>query len=101
MPFFIRPIAKGISNKVMSGFVQPNVDKHLTLIEKSLQGKEWFVGERLTGADIQMIFPIEAAAARNTFANKYPAMQAYMAKVHARPAYKKALEKGGPYKLMK
>ena len=100
MPFFVRPIARGISDKVMKGFIQPNVINHLGFIEKSLKGKQWFVDDRLSGADIQMIFPIEAAAARANFADKYPSILSYMERVHARPAYQRALEKGGPYQLM-
>lgn len=74
MLFFICFIVKGISNKVMSGFVQLNVDKYLILIEKSLQGKEWFVGEWLMGVDIQMIFFIEVVVVCNMFVNKYLVM---------------------------
>lgn len=100
MPFFVKPIAKGISAKVMGAFIRPNLERHLSFIEKSLQGKQWFVGDRISGADIQMIFPIEAAAARGGLDAKYPATQAYMDRVHSRSAYQRALEKGGPYQLM-
>lgn len=99
-PVFIRPIAKAIKKQVMKAFVQPNIDRNLSFINAHLQDKQWFVADRFSGSDAQMIFPIEAASVRDKLESKYPAILAYMEKVHSRPAYKRALERGGPYQLM-
>lgn len=100
MPFFVKPVAKGISNKVIQSYVQPNIDTHLEFINNHLKDKNWFVGESLSGADIQMIFPLEAASARANVKTQYPEIQRYLNQVHDRPAYKRGLETGGPYQLM-
>lgn len=100
MPFFARPIAKSITGKVMGSFIQPNINNHLAFVNAHLKGKTWFVDEKLTGADFQMIFPLEAAAARDKLPERYPEIQRYLEHVHNRPAYQKALTVGGPYKLM-
>lgn len=104
MPFFIKPIVKKIAQAVEQSFIHPNLDTHFQFIEKHLQAKTWFVGERLSGADIQMSFPLEAAVGRvNTtsmskpFAEQYPNINAYVKRVHAHPAYQKALAAGTKY----
>lgn len=99
-PIIVRPIAKAISRQVMKTFVQPNIDRHLTYIDNHLAKSEWFVGDSLTGADAQMIFPIEAAAARDQLPQRYPHVYAYMERIHQRPAYQRALQRGGSYNLM-
>lgn len=96
MPFFVKPIAKGIANKVMSGYVAPNIKNNMAFIEKHLQENKWFAGNELSGADIQMSFPLEATMTRSK-SSDYPAIQKYVDKIHSRDAYKKALENGGPY----
>ena len=98
LPFFVKPIAKGISGKVNRTFIMPNIERNLAFIESSLEGKEWFVDDRLSGADFQMSFPLEAAAARANF-DAHPNIKAYIKRFQARDAYKRALEKGGPYNL--
>lgn len=97
MPFFVRPIAKAIADKVMAQFVQPNISTHFDYLERYLDGREWFVGDTLTGADIQMSFPLEASVARGVAGEKYPNINAFVQRVQERPAYQKALEAGGPY----
>ncbi len=96
MPFFIKPIAKGIANKVLSGYVLPNVKNNMNFVEKHLSKNDWFAGEKMTGADIQMSFPLEASMAKSTM-DDYPHTKAFIEKIQAREAYKKALETGGPY----
>jgi glutathione S-transferase len=100
MPFFVKPIAKGIVAKVRNGYLDPNVTRNLAFMESSLEGRNWFVGDTLTAADIQMSFAVEAAEVRTDLATHYPNLKGYLERMRARPAYKKALEKGGPYKLM-
>lgn len=99
MPFFVKPIAKMIANKTMQGFVTPNVKTHLTYLENELETTGWFAGEEMTGADIMMSFPVEAAAVRTNLKEKYPRLTAYLEKIHGLPCYQRALEKGLPYKL--
>jgi glutathione S-transferase len=96
MPFFIKPIAKGIANKVLKDYVKPNVINNMKFIEKHLATNEWFAGEIMTGADIQMSFPLEAALTRID-SSYYPKIKKYVDKIHALDTYKKALEIGGPY----
>jgi len=100
MPFFVKPIAKGIADKVLGGFVQPNIDAQLKFLEAELTARPWFAGAEMTAADVQMSFPLEAAAARGGSLDGYPKIKAFLERIHARPAYRKALERGGPYDLM-
>jgi len=96
MPFFIRPIAKGIANKVLGDYVLPNVTNNMKFIEMHLGQNEWFAGNKMTGADIQMSFPLEAALTRMD-SKDVPNIKAYVDKIHALDGYKKAIEVGGPY----
>ena len=96
MPFFIKPIAKGIANKVLNGYVMPNVKNNMDYIEKHLSENEWFAGAKMTGADIQMSFPLEASMARTDTSN-YSNIKTYVDKIHALDTYRKALDVGGPY----
>ena len=104
MPFFAKPIARGIADKVMKRFVQPNIDRQLAFMESELQGRPWFAGADFSAADIMMSFPLEAAALRTGggggLDKRYPKLTDFLARIHARPAYLRALERGGPYALM-
>ena len=97
MPFFVKPIARAISAKVQSDFVDPNLTRQLDFMEAELNQTEWFAGPEFSAADIQMSFPLEAAAQRAGLNASRPKLMAFLKKIHARPAYKKALERGGPY----
>jgi glutathione S-transferase len=97
MPFFAKPIAKGISNKVLAAMVEPNLKRQLDFMEAELAQSEWFAGDEFSAADIQMSFPVEAAAQRAGLDASRPKLMAFLKRIHARPAYKKALERGGPY----
>ncbi len=99
MPFFVKPIAKAISSQVKSSFILPQITTHLNFMEAELGKSAWFAGEEFSGADIQMSFPIEAAAARGGLDASRPRLMDYLARIHARPAYQRALAKGGPYTL--
>ena len=100
-PFFVRPIARAIANRARSTFVQPNIDRNLDFMEAELAKNEWFAGHEFTAADVQMSFPIEAAAARGGLDSTRPKLMAFLERIHARPAYKRALEKGGRYALLR
>lgn len=97
MPFFVKPIARGISNKVQTMMVSPNLKRQLDFMEAELGKSEWFAGGEFSAADIQMSFPVEAAAQRAGLDATRPKLMAFLKRIHARPAYAKALERGGPY----
>jgi glutathione S-transferase len=100
MPFFIRPIVRGLSDKVLSSFVEPQLKTHFDFMEGELGKSAWFAGHDFTAADIQMSFVIEAGEARGALGAKRPKLQDWLNRIHARPAYRRALEVGGPYELM-
>ncbi len=100
MPFFIRPIAKLISEKVKRRFVEPQIKRHLDFLEQTLQQQAWFAGEQFTAADIQLSFPIEAAHARGSLDDNYPKLKSFIDRIHQRPAYQRAVEKGGAFTLL-
>jgi glutathione S-transferase len=99
-PFFIKPIIKMISDKALKTFVEPQIDLHMKYVDGELGKSEWFAGSEITAADIQMSFPLEAAATRGGIADSCPHIMAFVTKIHARPAYQRALERGGPYRLL-
>ena len=100
MPFFAKPIARAISAKVKASFIAPNIKRHLDFMEGSLKEGPWFTGKAFSAADIQMSFPVEAAAARGGLDKSRPRLVDFLKRIHARPAYQLALERGGPYELM-
>ena len=101
MPFFIKPVARGIAAKVKAGFIDPNIRAQLDYMEAELGKATWFAGNDFTAADIQMSFPVEAAQARGGLDRTRPKLMAFLERVHAMPAYKRAIEKGGPFELMR
>jgi glutathione S-transferase len=101
MPFFAKPIARAIARKGKSTFVQPNIDRILDYMEGELGRHAWFAGAAFSAADIQMSFPLEAASARGGLDEKRPKLWAFLKNIHARPAYLRALEKGGKYELLR
>ena len=100
MPFVMRPVAGLISTGVQRKWLDPQIDLHLNYIESELGKSPWFAGDAMTGADIQMSFPLEAAASRGGLDQRYPKMTGFLRRIHALPAYQRALEKGGPYRLL-
>jgi glutathione S-transferase len=100
MPFFIRPIARAIAGRAKSGFIAPQITLHLDFMEEELSKRPWFAGSDFTAADIQMSFPLEAAAARGGLDATRPKLTAFLERIHARPAYQRALQQGGPYELL-
>ena len=100
MPFFARPIARAISAKVKESFIGPNLKAQLAYMEAELGNAPWFAGDKFTAADIQMSFVIEAAAARGGLGRHHRNLSDWLGRIHARPAYKRALERGGEYSLL-
>jgi glutathione S-transferase len=101
MPFFVRPVARAIAKQVKNVMVLPNLQRNLDFMESELAKSEWFAGNAFSAADIQMSFPLEAAAARGGLDERRPKLWAFLQRIHARPAYQRALEKGGKYELLR
>ncbi|NLU12805.1 MAG: glutathione S-transferase [Gammaproteobacteria bacterium] len=97
MPFFVKPVAKGIADKTAKQFINPQLHNHLDFIEAHLGKNQWFLGDELSVADFQMSFPLEAALARGIVGRNRPNIANYVKRYQARPAYQRALEKGGEY----
>lgn len=96
VPFFVKPIVKRIADKTLTTFVDPQLRTHFDYLEGELGKHEWFVGPEFTAADIQMSFGLEAAGSRGGLGDR-PKLTAFVKRIHERPAYKRALERGGPY----
>ena len=101
MPYFVRPIARAIKNQVKNSFIQPRINQHLDYLEAELGKAAWFAGDRFSAADIQMSFPLEAATVRGGLNMRRPNLMTFLDRIHSRPAYKKAIERGGEYQLLK
>lgn len=99
LPFFVRPVAKGIAGKIDETFTDPEIARHVALIEGELKDRTWLVSDELTAADIQMSFPLEALLVREGAGSSLPRIHALVERMQARPAYQRALERGGPYDL--
>jgi glutathione S-transferase len=100
-PALMRPFVSAISSKALATMVTPQLKTHMAYWEGELSKSEWFAGHDFSAADIQMSFPLEAAAARGGLEQGHPKAMAWLAKIHARPAYQAALDKGGPYTVGK
>jgi glutathione S-transferase len=98
-PFFVRPIVRAIAAKAKASYIEPQIHRHLDYLEGELGKSTWFAGEEFSAADIQMSFPIEGAAARGGLDARRPKLMAFLERIHARPAYRRALERGGEFKL--
>jgi glutathione S-transferase len=99
MPFFAKPIGKGIARKVQRDFVDPQLALHLDYLESQLRNSDWFGGGTFSVADIQLSFPLEAFAARGGLDDRHPRLCAFLQRIHSRPAYQRALQRGGEYLL--
>jgi glutathione S-transferase len=98
VPALIRPVVRAVARRVQQTFIDPQLKTHIDFWESELGKSSWFAGEELTGADIQMSFPLEAAAARAGIALG-PRVSAFLERIRARPAYRRALEAGGEFRL--
>ena len=97
MPFFVKPIARAIASRIESMMVTPNLKRQFDFMEDELTQHKWFAGREFSAADIQMSFPLEAATQRAGLGASRPKLVAFLKRIHARPAYKRALARGGPY----
>jgi glutathione S-transferase len=90
----------GEAGAPLSPRIESELSNHIGFVDQSLKGKEWLIGNDITGADIQMSFVGEAASAR-TNRSHYPHLETWVKKFQARPAYQRALVRGGPYAYAK
>jgi glutathione S-transferase len=101
LPRILRPVGRAIGKGFQEGRLIPQTTIHLNFLEQELAHSAWFAGDTITAADIQMIFPIDAARARGGLDESRPNLWNWLKRCEARPAYQRALERGGPYQLMK
>lgn len=87
----------GILGKPVRPRIQAMIDTHLDWLESELATREWFAGDAFTAADIMMSFPLEAARQRAGLDSARPHLMDWLHRIHARPAYRAALQRGGPY----
>ncbi len=95
VPFFIKPIARGIADKVDASYTTPEIRNHFSFVEQTLAAQPWFAGEAFTGADIQMSYGVGAGLERAGMGSECPNATVWLARCKARPAYRRAIEKGG------
>ena len=96
-PALLRPVVKAIAARAEAGFISPQLKLHTDYWEAELGASGWFAGPEFSAADVMMSFPAEAAASRVGYGEDKPRLKAFLEKIHARPAYRRALERGGPY----
>ncbi len=97
VPFLARGVAKGISKAMNANMIDPQLAAHTAYWEAELTRSAWFAGDVFSAADIMMSFPVEAAGSRMGYGADKPRLKAFLETIHARPAYQRALERGGPY----
>jgi glutathione S-transferase len=100
VPFFIKPVVRGVADKVTQSFIAPNLARQFRFMEDELATRPWFAGAAFSAADIQMSFPLEAAASRGGLDDAFPKLMDWLQRIHARPAYHRALQAGGPYRII-
>ena len=98
--FLVRPIAQAIVSRVKQSFIEPQITQHLDYLEAEIGKSQWFAGNDFTAADIQMSFPLEAAVAQSNLNASRSNLMAFLDRIHSRPAYQRALERGGAYELL-
>ena len=100
MPFFVKPFARAIAGRAKGSFIVPQITRHLDYMESELAKFRWFAGDEFSAADIQMRFPLEVAVKRAGLGPSRPRLMDFLGRIHARPAYQRALERGGKYDLI-
>jgi glutathione S-transferase len=98
-PGVLRPVAKLLLGRVNEAYLRPQLERHLDYMDDELRRSMWFTGEEFTAADIQMSFPLETARQRAGLDRTRPRLWAFLERILQRPAYRAALERGGPYEL--
>ena len=96
-PALLKPLVNNIAAKAQTTCVDPQLRAHVDFWEGELGRSEWFAGDAFSAADIMMSFPVEAGADRAFDPATKPRLKAFLQRIHARPAYQRALDRGGPY----
>ena len=96
-PLLLRGMVKNITRRAQMGFVDPQLANHFDFLESELGKSTYFAGDEFSAADVMMSFPLETGALRGGAFEGRPRLKAFVERIHARPAYKTAIEKGGPY----
>ena len=96
-PMLLRGLVRNIAARAQTGFVDPQLKNHFDFLEGELGKSEWFAGDAFSAADVMMSFPLETGSLRAGAFEGRPRLRAFVERIHARLAYKTALEKGGPY----
>lgn len=96
MPFLIRPVARAIAKGADQAFISPQLKLHLDYMEREVGKTGWFAGTDFSLADIQMSFPLEAAESRGGLDDSRPNLMNFLKQIRERPAYQRAIERGGP-----
>lgn len=94
VPFFVRPVTRKIGDGLEKNFSGPAITTHFDFLESELAKRPYFASDDLSAADIQMIYPVEAALLRGR--GDWPNLRAWRERVTARPAYQRAELRGGP-----
>lgn len=101
MPLFAEPIAKAISDKAKSSFIMPQLNTRLDDLAAELGKSTWFVGDEFTAVGVQLSFPIDSAAAHGGLNASHPRLMDHLQRIHAQPAYQRAIERGDKDELMR
>jgi len=96
-PAVLRGLVRSIAARTQKGYIDPQLTTHFDFIESELGRSTWFAGDDFSAADVMMSFPLEAAADRANACSGRPRIKAFVERIQARPAYRRALAKGGPY----
>lgn len=98
VPLGFRTLGKALGQGVQKGYLNKQIETHARYIEAELGSQPWFTGESPSMADIQMSFPVFALLARGGV-DHLPNLQAWKKRVEMRPAWLRAIEKGGPFEM--
>lgn len=99
MPLPLRPVAGLIATGVRHKFIQPRLKEHMEFMENEIAKRKWFCGKRFSAADIMLSMALQGLAARNSLAD-YPNLSNTLEKMLKRPAYRRAIKRGGELELL-
>jgi glutathione S-transferase len=97
MPFFVRPIVRGVADKVKTSYIDPQLKLHFDYMESELARHDWFAGDAFSAADVQMSFRSRQGRRAAWSIRRRPRLAGFLERIHARPAYQRALEQGGAF----
>lgn len=101
VPALLRPVGRLICDGADRNLISPQLATNFAFLESELANRDWFAGTAFSAADVQMSYPLEAAATRAGLGDRFPKLQGFLDRIHARPAYKRAVDRGGALALLK